>query len=45
MQSDYIDPNHDVKRCMKCLDDSEDEGFWETHQELSGTIWCVRSMT
>jgi hypothetical protein len=43
MRSDFIDAsNNNIKTCMKCLDDSNDSDFWETHQEMrDGIIWCV----
>ena len=43
MRSDYFDYKEaNIKTCMKCLDDSNDEDFWETHQELQeGIIWCT----
>jgi hypothetical protein len=34
--------SNNLKTCMKCLDDSNDQDFWETHQELpENIIWCV----
>jgi hypothetical protein len=43
MHSDFIDSSSsNLKTCMKCLDDSNDFDFWETHQELhEGIIWCT----
>jgi hypothetical protein len=43
MHSDFPDAsNSNLKTCMKCLDDSNDEHFWENHQEMrDNIIWCV----